>query len=531
MFGDSVFLARRLPFKRRLIYLIRQRILRAAISTGAVRIISLSISLFLTPFMLHRLGGTQYGLFILISSLATQGALLDFGIAPAVVKFVAETHAQRDYVRGRGIIATAMSLYCLLALAVLLIAAALAALFPHVFSVPTPYRTTAIIAVFLMGVQVAVSIPMAISGAILWGLQRYEQSEAIGIFATVLAAASTVVVLLAGGDIVALIAAGTFAALIPQTFSIWLAHRSAPELKIGWKGARRDLIGKLFSSSISSFLIQFSSNLQTQIDEIVIGIFLPISSVGGYYVARRLSALPQMLSQPILGAFIPLASQLHAQNDINRLRELYLIGSRAILAICTPLLVVVVALAGPLLRLWVGTEYATSGAIVVILALASVLEVGYWPGRMIMQGIGRHHGLARATICAAIANLGLSVFLIRYFGVMGVALGTLIPAIFVNVGYIWPYTMRTVGISGLQLFKEALVPAFVPALPMMAALYILIRTIEPTGLILVGVTAAAGVATYAVFYLVFFAGEQEQQFVKAITRRMLKTSSKRPKTP
>ena len=416
-------------------------------------------------------------------------------------------------------VATALSLYCALAFAVLLLAAAIAALFPYLFSVPPPYRTAAIIAVFLMGVRIAIAIPMAISGAILWGLHCYEQSEAIGIFATLLAAASTVVVLLAGGGIVALFATGIFAALVPQLLSIWLARRSAPNLRLGWRGARRDLVGKLLSHSMSSFVIQAASNLQTQFDEIVIGFFLPVSAVGRYYVARRLSSLPQMLSQPVLGAFIPLASQLHAQNDFAQLRELYLIGSRAVLSICIPLLMTVVVLAGPLLGLWVGARYATDSAIVIVLAIASVFDVGYWPGRMILQGIGRHHGLVKATIFAAIANLALSIVLIRYIGVMGVALGTLIPALFVNLGYIWPYTMRTVNVSIHELFKEALVPAFVPALPMVVVLYGLARSIEPTGLIAVGTTAATGMITYAIVYFTFFAGEHEQQLIRRIIYR------------
>ncbi len=66
------------------------QILRAAISSGVVRVVALCINVFLTPFMLHTLGDTQYGLFVLISSFVTQGAILDLGIAPAVMKYVAE---------------------------------------------------------------------------------------------------------------------------------------------------------------------------------------------------------------------------------------------------------------------------------------------------------------------------------------------------------------------------------------------------------------------------------------------------------
>ncbi len=496
------------------------QILRAAISSGAVRVIALCINVFLTPFMLHTLGDTQYGLFVLISSFATQGAILDLGIAPAVMKYVAESHVTKDYNRGRSVIATALWLYSILALGVLLLAALIAALFPYIFNVPPQFRAATTIAVFLMGVQVAISIPMAISEAILWGSHQYERMQALSLFAILLAAMSTIVVLLAGGGIAWLFAANILAALVPQAIGIWLVGRSAPELSLGWRGARRDQVKPLLSYSMMTFVIQVASNLQTQIDEIVIGIFLPVSSVGGYYVARRISALPQMLSQPVLGAFIPLASQLNAQNDTTGLRELYLFGSRAILAICIPLLVAVVGLAGPLLALWVGTKYSTNAAVVVVLATASVLEVGYWPGRMILQGIGQHRGLAKAATFGAIANLGLSILLIHYYGVIGVAFGTLIPAIVVNIGYIWPYTMRTVGVSSLELLRRALVPALVPALPMMAVLYGIVHVFEPIGLITVAATAAAGCVTYATTYLIFFAGDQEQELVKKIIRRL-----------
>ena len=174
--------------------------------------ISLFSNLLLTPFTLHALGDAQYGLFVLISSFAIQGAILDLGIAPAVIKYVAEAHAQRDYDLGRSVIATALSLYCALALVVLLLATAIAALFPYVFSVPPSFQASATIAVLIMGVQLAISLPLAIPGAILWGSHRYVQSQAIGLFATLLAAASTVTALLAGGGIISLFAANTLAA-------------------------------------------------------------------------------------------------------------------------------------------------------------------------------------------------------------------------------------------------------------------------------------------------------------------------------
>ena len=92
----------------------------------------------------------------------------------------------------------------------------------------------------------------------------------------------------------------------------------SPNSKSAGVAPDADLVSKVLSFSISAFVIQAASNLQTQVDEIVIGIFRPVSTVGAYYVARRLSSLPQMLSQPILrgihSAFIatPCAGRCHS---------------------------------------------------------------------------------------------------------------------------------------------------------------------------------------------------------------------------
>ena len=500
--------------------MIGQRILRAAVGSVAVRMVSLLINVFLTPFLVRTLGDTQYGLYVLISSFAAQGALLDLGMSPAVVKYVAESQATEDYERGRNTIATALSLYCLLALVVLLIAAAIAPLFPDLFTVPPPFREATIVAVLLMGVQLAVSIPMTLPEAILLGSHRYIPFQALMMLATLLAAASTVAVLLAGGGIVALFTFSIISMMLPQAISVWLVRRLEPELKLGWRGARRNLVKQLLSYSLLTFIIQAAYNVQTQLDEIVIGVFLPISSVGAYYVARRVSAVPQMISQPILSAFLPLAAQLNAQKDADGLRRLYMVGTRAILAICIPLLIVVVMLAGPLLALWVGAKFASGASVVVILALASVLEVGYWPGKIILQGIGQQQDLAKASVFVSIANLGLSVLLVRYYGVAGVALGSLIPTIFVNLGYIWPYTMRSVGITGSELLKQALMPVLIPALPMAALIYGIMRMTEISGFILVATVSATGVTTYAAVYLIFFANAQEMEWLTKAIRQL-----------
>ena len=58
----------------------------------------LLISLLLIPFIIHKIGMEQFGIWILLEVIVTYLSLLDFtGIGGAFVKYIAEYHAQKDF--------------------------------------------------------------------------------------------------------------------------------------------------------------------------------------------------------------------------------------------------------------------------------------------------------------------------------------------------------------------------------------------------------------------------------------------------
>jgi O-antigen/teichoic acid export membrane protein len=525
---NAIFKKFRAASRRWEIELIRQRVLLAALTSWFGTAATIAISFLLTPFILHRLGDTQYGLLVLIGSVVTQGALLDLGIKPAVIKYVAQHHARAEYEYVNSLIATALSLYCLLGAVALILAVAIAPVFPDLFNIPPTEHATATKVMLLMGVQLAISIPCSTSGGVLWGLHRYGLANAISLIGTAASAVVTIAVLLSGGGIVAMVAAGIPLTLVIQAITIWSINRVAPELHFGFLGARRDLVRGVLSFSTLMFVMDIAYSLQTKIDEIVIGAFLPVSSVSPYSIARRLSGFPQKIAEQFLGAFLPLASQLEAEGDLNRLRLLYLAGSRITLAICLSLAGVLVVLAAPLLTLWVGERYAGYAPIVVILTLASVAEISSWSGGAILQGLGRHRSLAAASICAALGNLGLSLLLVRPYGLVGVAVATLIPTLALKFGYVVPCASAIIGVPIRKWLREALCPALGPAVLMLGVLYGVGWVMEPSGLVTVGSTAIVGLASYAIAYVIFSAGDPERQMLGNLAAQLSGAVTLRP---
>src|SRR5215469_1063889 len=218
---------------------IGQRALRNTLSNLTGKLLFLISGFFLTPFILHRLGVTQFGLWALVGSVVAYGSLLDFGIGGAIIKYIAELSVHRYWDDVRALLGTALLLYSLMALLGLLLSIVIAPFFPRLFHVPPEQRSTAVWLVILMGSGMAISIPCTITTAVLRGLQRYDLVSLLSTVGLGLYVVGTVLVLSLGWGILQLVAVSIGVNLLMQGPALWFIGRVAPEIRFGWRGAER----------------------------------------------------------------------------------------------------------------------------------------------------------------------------------------------------------------------------------------------------------------------------------------------------
>jgi O-antigen/teichoic acid export membrane protein len=508
---------------------IRQRIFVNTAINVAGKFITFGIWFLLTPYILNRLGAVSYGVWILVGSVVAYGSLLDVGVAGTVIKYIAEYRAKADLASGRSLIATALGLYSILGLVVVLISAAVAPAFPYLFNIPPEESQTAIWLVLIMGFGIGVSIPCVTPVAVLKGLQRFDLSGLLTVVGTLLSAAGIVTVLNLGGGVLGIASVSIIVTLVMQVPSIWLIGRIAPELRFGWRGANRGLVQKVLSFGSPLFVMDVAGRLQTKTDELVIGAFLPVSSITPYSLARRLSEVAQVLTDQFIKVLLPLASGLHAENEQVRLRSLYITGTRLTLALFLPIGCTLIVLAGPILTVWLGAAYADYAHLVTILTLASLIDTSQWPASSVLQGMARHRPLAVIAMVTGLANFALSIILVRKLGLTGVALGTLLPTTICCLGIILPYSMRIIGVGRTQVVKEMFLPAVLPAIPMVLVLYFLQHAIPPVSVASILCVAGVGVLVYAVGYLNWGASEVERQTYRSFALSTVRLAESRLK--
>jgi peptidoglycan biosynthesis protein MviN/MurJ (putative lipid II flippase) len=127
-----------------------------------------------------------------------------------------------------------------------------------------------------------------------------------------------------------------------------------------------------------------------------------------------------------------------------------------------------------------GPDYGpVSGPLITILAVTVWLSGGHMVSVSALMGVNKHYGLTFAFVSEAILNLGLSLALIEPLGLMGVAIGTVVPSLAVNLGYLPWYLKRTLGIQPQVFALNAWVRPTLAAAPFALATYFVEQTWAP----------------------------------------------------
>ena len=136
--------------------------------------------------------------------------------------------------------------------------------------------------------------------------------------------------------------------------------------------------------------------------------------------------------------FTPLASSFEAQGNYENLRRLVIHGTRAALLVSLPIQVALFFRGHTFIRLWMGEQYAQpSGTVMQILLLSVVFSSANTTSAGIVYGMEKHKRIALWGIIESVLNLSLSIILVRRMGIYGVAWGTTIPSVIMEM-ILWP---------------------------------------------------------------------------------------------
>lgn len=436
-------------------------VLRSTVANWSAFLFAALVSFFLSPFVVHRLGDSAYGIWVLLGSFVGYLGLLDFGVRGAVTRFVAASHARLDHREASVIVAAALKLFGLLSALAIVLAAVLAIVMGDLFNIPPALLPESRLVVFLGGLTVATAFMGGVFGGVVAGLHRFDIDAVIEIAVTALRAVAVVVALYAGYGLVGLSVIQLAISVIRGVAAYIVVRHLYPDLELNTAGSTGPAIRQLLSFSLFSSLIHFSGLLIYQTDTVIIGAFLPIGFVTYYAIASNLGEYARQLVSALSRIAQPRASAAEAVGGSAAVRALILeIAPRATL-MTVPIALTFMIRGDHFIDLWMGPEYSAQAAPVL-----SILAIAVWfaGGRMIttatIMGMNRHRRLAAAFLVEAATNVGLTIALIGSMGLPGVAIGVVVPGMAVTLGFMPWYMKRELDIPvGQFITRVWLVPS------------------------------------------------------------------------
>jgi O-antigen/teichoic acid export membrane protein len=405
--------------------------------------------------------------------------MLDFGLRSAIIRFVSRDAANHNWKVVSETTSTIFFSYSVIGLAITMLTLVLAWKFDVCFHVAPEWSVPGKILLIVMGCGTGLTMPWTLFGGILEGVQRFYLVGVMQTIAVLIRAALTIAALRSGYGLVALGAISIGTNLACNLFYAAAASRLCPDLRLRWNNIRLSRCGMLFQFGAITFVISIAQQLRFQADSVVIGAFLSVQLITLFALGAKLVSYSTDAVQFMAQVFTPMSSHFDAKGDFPQLQRVFIFGNRYASLVILPISVTMLLMGRSLIRVWVGPAYLSSYVVLVILLGPTTLYLAQAVSTKILFGISKHGALAIVLIVEGLVNLGLSILLLRWYGIYGVALGTAIPMALTSIFFLPYYLCRLLRMNVWSFLKQAYTYPVLLCLPLALVLWLAERMIRP----------------------------------------------------
>jgi O-antigen/teichoic acid export membrane protein len=471
---------------------------------------------------------TTYSAWILILQMSACVGYLDPGVQSGVAKFVAEYEARGDAAGANQRASAGLAIMLGVSILGVLMTLILAWQVPRLFhAMPRVLDRDVRISVLFVGISLSFGLFCSIFIAIFVGLQRYVVPVLTSIAGRVL---FTAVVCGAVFRHSSLAMMGALTAVVNVAIGIvqivaW--RRYAARIRVSLLGLDYGVVKKMLSYCWVLAIWSAGMLCVNGLDVAIVGRY-DFSQTAFYSVAT----LPAtFIISILLAALHPLLPVTSAMSTFRTPTEMGSILSRttrySTLVLVTCGLFLMVA-AYPILRLWVGPEYATNTVLYLrILVIANVLRNLCAPYSTMLVAMDRQKVAIAGVVAEAAVNVAASIYFAKHFGAVGVAYGTLLGSVvsmLMHFAVSMHYTSPLIAISRARLLVDAILRPLLIAIPSLVLVQSWWSVVNPT------FSAATWIAWAAsTLIIAWFAGLNGEERTQ-IRAMLIRSAPQRPRS-
>lgn len=489
----------------------------------AGEIVKILVNLVYTPIMLRLLGQSEYGLYQLVYSVVSYLSLLSLGFGSSYLRFYSRYKAQNDEDGVAKLNGMFILIFCSISVICILCGTVMVRNIRTIFGTgltESEYATAKVLMELLI-INLALTFPNSVFNCSITAHEKFLFQKLLILLQNLFSPFLTLPLLIMGYGSIGMVSVTTLLTFVLLISNMFYCFKKL-HVRFAFHGLKISLFKEMWVFTFFIFLNQIIDQINWSVDKFLLGRFAGTTAVAVYGVGGQINTLYLQFSSSVSNVFVPKVNRIVAEtNDNTELTTLFTKVGRIQFIVLGLILTGFVFFGMPFVNLWAGEGYGASYAVALLLIIPVTVPLIQNLEIEIQRAKNMHKARAVVYLAIAIANVFISIPLIKFFGPEGAALGTAISLFAGNIIFMnWYYHAR-IGMNMFYFWKE--IAKFIPALiaPCVVGIAIM-KFVNITGLVKLGVFAVVYAAVYGLSMYFFGMNEEEKQLVMGPIRKILR---------
>ena len=487
----------------------------------ATEIIKILTSLLYTPIMLRILGDSEYGLYQLVHSVVAYLGLLSLGFGAAYMRFYSRSKAKGDETEIAKLNGMFLTIFSIISIVCCICGAVMVANIKTIFSTGLTENeiVKARVLMIFMVVNLALTFPNTVFNNCVTAHERFIFQKTLLFLQALFNPFLGLPLLLMGYGSVGLVLLTTgltVAVLVSNCFYCFKKLK----VKFLFKGFQRGLFKEMFAFTFFIFLNQIIDQINWSVDKFLLGRMINTTAVAIYSTGALLNSLYLQLSKSISNVFVPQINKIVAEdNDDEKLTKIFTRVGRMQFALLALIMTGIIFFGQSFIRMWAVKGYDNAYYVALLLIIPETIPLIQNIGIEIQRAKNKHRARSIVYFMMAIANVFISIPLIKCIGEIGAALGTTISLLCANILFMNWYYHNRIGLDMIYFWKN--IGSMVKGLIIPAILgTIIFLYVNTNGMLRFSVFVAIYSITYFLSMWILGLNTEEKRIVTSALGRM-----------
>lgn len=421
-----------------------------------VIVLNMLIGVLYTPYLIRKLGQSEYGLYSIIYSIMSYLTIMDMGFGNAIIIYTSRYINQKNKEKQDKLHGMFFVIYCIIGVIAAIIGIILYFNVNLMFkeSMSVQEISEARIMMLILTFNLALTFPLSIFGNIIVAHEKFMLSKTIKIIQIILQPLMMIPLLIIGYKAIAMVIVLTITNIFCLILNMIVCINKI-NVKLKFNGFDICLLKEIFKYSFYIFLNQIIDKINWSLDQFIVGSICGTIKTAVYAVAGQLNTMYMNFSTAISGVMLPQVTKMEDNKvDDKEFTKIFIKTGRIQYILMALIITGFILFGKAFIYYWAGVGYEDSYVIACILMLPITIPLIQNIGLSILQAKNLYKYRTMIFLLIAILNVIISIPLAKMYSGIGAAIGTAFSLLLGQGLILNIYYHKKVGINIIEFWKN-----------------------------------------------------------------------------